>query len=160
MLKTVYFMRHGLAFDREKWTDDDALRPLTDKGIQKMQRTAGTMAGMKLGIDLILTSPLVRAHQTAEIVAKKLDLVKCIVQDDRLGPGFDLLALSECLKDHPDAEVVLLVGHEPDFSQTMAALIGGGNLVCKKGGLGRVEVILEEPLQGELLWLLPPGLLN
>lgn len=160
MLKTIYFLRHGLAAERDEWTGDDALRPLTGKGKKNMGRTAETISELGVKLDIILTSPLVRSHQTAEIIAGEMDLVERLKLDDRLSPGFSLPALSELIKDYPDAEEIMLVGHEPDFSLTISDLIGGGRVVCKKGGLARVDVIFIEPLQGELVWLLQPRVLN
>jgi len=152
----IYFLRHGLALDREQWQKADELRPLTSKGMKNMVRQAEAIRSLDLGLQAIITSPLVRAYQTADIVAKKLDLDDALVQDERLGPGFDLTKLVEILKAHPETERILLVGHEPDFSMTISALIGGGSLVVKKGALARVDIINQEPLQGDLVWLLPP----
>jgi len=152
----LYFLRHGVAGSREEWKGDDALRPLTKKGMKNMVSQAKTIDEMDLKLDLIITSPLARAFQTADIVADELDMGEKLVQDERLGPGFGSEDLVEVLQSHPEASNILLVGHEPDFSQTISALIGGSRLVVKKGGLARVDVINADPLQGELVWLLPP----
>jgi len=152
----LYFLRHGVAGSREEWKGDDALRPLTKKGMKNMVSQAKTIDEMDLKLDLIITSPLARAFQTADIVADELDMGEKLVQDERLGPGFGSEDLVEVLQSHPEANNILLVGHEPDFSQTISALIGGSRLVVKKGGLARVDVINADPLQGELVWLLPP----
>src|SRR5574341_2457841 len=152
----LYFLRHGVAGNREEWKGDDALRPLTKKGIKNMVSQAKGIDEMDLKLDLIVTSPLARAFQTADIVADELDMSDKLVQDDRLGPGFGIDDLMEVLHNYPDAKNILLVGHEPDFSQTVSALIGGSRLLVKKGGLARVDVIAADPLQGELVWLLPP----
>lgn len=155
----IYFLRHGLAGDWSEWHDDDVLRPLTEEGNQKMARVAETIARLNLGLDLIITSPLVRAFQTAEIVTKRLNLKGKLIQDERLSPGFDRVKLEKILGEYPEVENILVVGHEPDFSQTISALIGGGRVICKKGGLARVNVTNRSPLQGELVWLVPPRLL-
>ena len=152
----LYFLRHGVAGSREEWKGDDALRPLTKKGMKNMVSQAKTIDEMDLKLDLIITSPLARAFQTADIVADELDMGEKLVQDERLGPGFSSDDLVEVLQSYPEASNILLVGHEPDFSQTISALIGGSRLVVKKGGLARVDVINADPLQGELVWLLPP----
>jgi phosphohistidine phosphatase len=152
----LYFLRHGLAEERETWTGDDSLRPLTKKGEKDLARVADAMLRLKLGLNLILTSPYLRAYQTALIVAKTLDKTHVFVQDDRLAPGFGLVNLTEILKDHPGSDNILLVGHEPDFSQTVSDLIGGGRLIFKKSGLARVDLYSETPLRGELAWLLTP----
>ena len=71
----IYFLRHGIAYERETWEgDNDELRPLTEEGIAAMKVEAKIFKGLKLKLDAIITSPLVRAHDTAKIVAKRLDM--------------------------------------------------------------------------------------
>jgi phosphohistidine phosphatase len=156
----LYFLRHGLAGDRADWLENDSQRPLTKEGKEKMAREAETIAGLGLNLDLIVTSPLTRALQTAQIVAQRLDIENKLAQDERISPGFDLQKLSEILTGHPGVETLMVVGHEPDFSETISDLIGGGRVVCKKGGLARVDVISQTPLMGELAWLMTPKLLT
>lgn len=155
----LYFLRHGLAGSRKDWRGDDFLRPLTRKGMKNMVRQADTFADLDLNLDLIITSPLARAFQTADIVADELKLGERLVQDERLSPGFGIDDLEQVLNEHAGAENLMLVGHEPDFSQTISALIGGCRVVCKKGGLARVDIFSTDPLQGELVWLIPPGVM-
>ena len=155
----LFFLRHGLAADRREWKGSDAERPLTKDGMERMKRSAAMIAGLGLELDAILSSPLTRARQTASIVAEALDAQNKLLVDGRLGAGFDKDALAEILRDHASSESLMLVGHEPGLSATISALIGGGRIMCKKGGL--VCVNLPEPasLQGELLWLIPPRIL-
>ncbi len=155
----VYFLRHGLAEERETWKDDDALRPLTEKGKQQMEQTAEAITRLIPDLDAILTSPLVRARQTAQIVAKKLEMVESLEEDTRLSPGFGMAELIEIIEEHAGAEGLVLVGHEPDFSSTVSDLIGGGRLVFKKGGLARVDLVALDPPRGQLVWLIPPKVL-
>ena len=155
----LYFLRHGLAGDRETWTGDDFDRPLTDEGKERMAREAVTIAKLYLNLDVILTSPLVRAYQTAEIVAQHLNLTDRLVKDDRLSPGFGSSQLAKILKAYPEARALMLVGHEPDFSQIIGEMIGGGRITCKKGGLACVE-LSNKSLQGHLVWLIPPSILT
>ena len=110
--------------------------------------------------DAIFTSPLVRARQTAEIVADELKLRDQLRQDDRVGLGFSAAHLAEILRDHPKAKSVMLVGHEPSMSLTVGELIGGGDVDFKKGALACVEITRESPLAGLLLWLAAPKLLT
>jgi phosphohistidine phosphatase len=156
----LYFLRHGLAADRGEWTGDDFERPLTARGKALMVREAETIAQLDLQLDLILTSPLVRALQTARIVAEALGMQEHLLADERLAPGFDTPALAEMLKERSDLSALMLVGHEPDFSETIGALIGGGRVVCKKGSLARVDLPDDGSLAGELVWLIPPGALG
>jgi phosphohistidine phosphatase len=155
----LYFLRHGDALGKEEWKGDDNARALSDEGAARMRKEAKTLAGLSLGISLILSSPLARAMKTAEIVAAALDLQDSLFADKRLSPGFDPPALREILADHAEVGALMLVGHEPDFSEVIAACIGGGRVECKKGGVARVDIT--DPLRprGSLLWLLPPRVL-
>lgn len=154
----LYFLRHGIAADADG--SGDAARPLTSEGKERMRREAATLKAIGLDVDVVVTSPLVRARQTAEIVAEALDLRKRVVEDPRLGPGFDPERLAGILADHRDAGSVLLVGHEPTFSRTIAQLIGGDvALDVKKGSLARVDLPDPKRLRGTLVWLVPPKVL-
>ena len=151
----LYFLRHGLA-DRGEWSGPDFERPLTHRGKAQMVRTADTIAELDLSIDLIVTSPLARAYQTAEIVADRLVMLDRLIADPRLAPGFGPHHLAEMLQAHPGLSDLMMVGHEPDFSDTISTMIGGGHVVCKKGGLARVDVPDGGWLEGDLVWLIPP----
>ncbi len=158
-MTTVYFLRHGPAGDRGEWTGDDFDRPLTAEGKTRVEHEAAALAKLGLTLDVIVSSPLVRAYQTAEIVAKKLGCADRLVKDKAVGPGFGRDAVARILADHPKADAVMFVGHEPDFSETVSDLIGGGRIVLKKGGLACVELNAGPSLKGKLLWLVPPGVL-
>ncbi|MBS1252040.1 MAG: hypothetical protein MAG451_01076 [Anaerolineales bacterium] len=154
----LYFLRHGLA-DRSAWHGADFERPLTYKGKVRMGREAETIGELNLKLDAIITSPLTRAFQTAQIVAEHLGMLDDLVEDARLAPGFDVSDLAEILEDHLDDARLMLVGHEPDFSETLSDLIGGGEIVCKKASLARVDLYGGPSLRGELVWLIPPKVL-
>ncbi len=156
----VYFLRHGLAVDRDEWRGPDGARPLTDEGREKTRRAARTLDRLGVRPQAIVTSPLVRARQTAEIVAKRLGLEKALGEDPRLGPGFAAAALPAVLEPFAAAAAVLLVGHEPDFSVAIGETIGGADLVMKKGGLALVAVPDPAKPRGTLQWLLPPRVLS
>jgi phosphohistidine phosphatase len=157
----VYFLRHGKAENRAEWRGRDADRPLTPEGEEIVRREAEALRAMDLAPDVIVTSPLARARRTAEIVADGLGLGGRLVEDERLAPGFDVARLEQVLAAHASgARAVLVVGHEPDFSETVAALIGGGDVVMKKGGLARVDVAAPAAGGGRLDWLLTPSLLG
>ena len=96
-----YFLRHGPAGDATKWQGSDFDRPLTQDGIKRIAREAKTIAALEVVPDAIVTSPLVRARQTAEIVADELKLRERLRQDDRVGLGFSAARLTEILRDHP-----------------------------------------------------------
>jgi phosphohistidine phosphatase len=155
----LYFLRHGLAGERSEWTGDDFDRPLTREGKKRMAREAVRMKALKLNVEYIVSSPLVRAHQTAEIVARRLGLLDKLLDEELLEPGFDVKDLKEILKSHAAAEAVMLVGHEPDFSATISCIIGGGRITFKKGGLACVALPDHTTLTGNLVWLIPPAVL-
>jgi phosphohistidine phosphatase len=152
----VYFLRHGEAGKSARGQGGDAARALTEDGIARMKREAIFIAGLRLRLDAILTSPLIRAHQTAEIVARELGLLDCLAVDERLSPGFDRERLREILRERSSAEALMLVGHEPDFSAAIAACIHGGRIECKKGALARLDFDRPDSLTATLAWLLPP----
>ncbi len=155
----LYLLRHGVAYDRQDWKGkDDELRPLTDEGIVAMKREARSIGQMKLRLNAIITSPLVRARDSARIVAKTLDMK--VDESPLLKPGFNLEALDDLLSHYAEANHLMIVGHEPDFSQVISQLIGGGTIVMKKGGLARVDITTPHPPHGELVWLLTPSLLG
>ena len=158
--RRLYFLRHGLA-DHPHYRGDDALRPLSREGELRMRQAAAFLAGLDLGLDVLLTSPLVRAAQTAAIVAGRLGLADRILEEPRLGPGFGVEPLAAILGDLPETHRrIMLVGHEPGFSEVVGAITGGSAVVCKKGGLARVDLQDGDgELQGRLLWLLPPAIL-
>jgi phosphohistidine phosphatase len=155
----VYFLRHGEAGDPAEWRGADSDRPLTDKGKERMAREATTLAELSLGLDLIVTSPLLRAKQTALIVARKLKMRDSLVEDERLGLGFDPDRLAAILLEHGTANAIMLVGHEPSMSQTIGHLVGGARIDLKKGGLASVDLPDPSSQEGELAWLIPPKVL-
>ena len=157
---TLYFLRHGIAADREAWEGDDASRPLTDEGCKAMEHEAKALARLELNPDLIITSPLKRAKQTAKILAERLSAEKRLVEDGRLAESFDTRALAAILSEWRDAKSIVLVGHEPDFSETISRVIGGGRIDLKKGGIARVAVTDPSAPSGELVWLIAPKVLG
>jgi phosphohistidine phosphatase len=156
----VYFLRHGRAESRSEWRGDDGDRPLTAEGEEAMRREAKALRALDLRLEAIVTSPLARARRTAEIVADGLGMSGRLEEDERLAHGFDTQRLEQVLAAHASASAVMVVGHEPDFSATVAELIGGGDIVMKKGGLARVDVTAPVVGGGELVWLLAPPLLG
>ena len=108
--------------------------------------------------DLVLTSPLVRCRQTAEIVCEMLG--GSPVEDPRLRPGMGLDDLEDVLLEHPGAVSPMVCGHEPDLSQIVAELTGGGMVDFKKGSLAILDVESPTPGRGRLRALYPPAALR
>lgn len=152
----LYFLRHGKATARAEWDGDDALRPLTPEGEEEVRRVAARLAALGVAPDAIASSPLARARRTAELAAEALGVPP--VFDERLAPGFDTADLTGILAAGGRRDAVMLVGHEPDFSDVVGELTGG-RVVCKKGGVARVDVEGSSLDGGRLVWLLPPFVL-
>lgn len=160
MASRVYLMRHGPAGFHGEWTADDDLRPLTDKGRVAVEAVAEQLVTAGVRLDRIATSPLTRALQTAEIVADRLGAANLMDVDARISPGFDAEDLAGILADYPDADAIMVVGHEPDLSGLLAALTGGGSVDYKKGAVARVDLFSSARPAGSLVWLITPGLLG
>lgn len=158
----LYLLRHGVAEERgAPGYDDDRQRPLTSKGERKLWRITEAMRELELSFDVILSSPLVRARQTAEIAAEALDAQKKLRLCDHLTPDGDARELIKTLKALNGAvENVLLVGHEPFLSELIALLVTGSKgsaVALKKGGLCKLTVHeLQSGRCASLDWLLTP----
>ena len=146
----LYFLRHGEA-DWPGWTKPDDERPLTDFGKKEVRQVGKFLNRLKVKPDLVVSSPLPRALQTAEIAAEQLKTK--LRQDEALEPGFGISELGAVLKRH-SAKVLMLVGHEPDFSSVISALTGGF-LKMSKAGVALIDIDPETE-KGRLLWLFPP----
>ncbi len=157
----LYFLRHARAMKREEWRGPDARRPLTERGAASMRKEAAALAKLDLRLDLILTSPLERARHTARITAEALGLKKRVVQSAALAPGFSVQKLTRVLASRPKVSRVMFVGHEPDFSQVLSELTGGGRIICRKGCIARVDIAGRtfQEGSGRLIWLLQPEVL-
>ena len=146
----LFFLRHGEA-DWPNWKKPDDERPLTKRGKKEMREVAAFLKRVKARPDIIVTSPLPRASQTAEIAAERLK-VKCY-EDKLLAPGFDRAGLERLLKKYPE-ESLMIVGHEPDFTEVISELTGA-SLKLSKAGLALVD-LNRSWHGGRLLWLIPP----
>jgi phosphohistidine phosphatase len=136
----IFLVRHGVAVDRES-DAPDALRPLTSKGRRRFRKTARSFARLGCKLDLILTSPLIRAVQTAEILASETKHGEVAVLEE-LDPKFDAADLLKALGSRANgSRSVALVGHEPQLSSVLAALTGAEveTLDVKKGAIVRLE---------------------
>jgi phosphohistidine phosphatase len=148
----LYFLRHGEA-DWPNWKKPDDERPLTERGKKEMRQVAKFLHRLKVKPDLIVTSPLPRASQTAEIAAEYLKAK--LRTDELLAKGFGIEELWTVLKRHR-AKRLMLVGHEPDFTEVISK-VTGASLKLSKAGVALVDVDLAAG-KGRLRWLFPPKL--
>jgi phosphohistidine phosphatase len=150
-----YLLRHADAGDPAIWAGDDAERPLSAKGVRQAERMGRHLTALGFAPDAIVTSPKIRAAQTAAIVGEALG--RRVLEDDRLAGAWDIDDLAGILHEARDPQRVVLVGHDPDFSDVLAALVGAVALPLRKGALARVDVMPPiEPGGGVLRWLLSP----
>jgi len=156
----VYLMRHGPAASQGAWTGEDDHQTLTAEGRDSVDAVAEQLVLRGVALDRLVTSPLTRARETAEIVAKRLGAADRLEVDSRLQPGFDFEDLASILSEHPHAEALMFVGHQPDMSAVISRLIGGGSVQCQKGAVARVDLFSVEEPGGSLAWLLAPASLD
>jgi phosphohistidine phosphatase len=160
----LYVLRHGEAADHgDPHYPNDADRPLTERGVQRTKTLAHALRQWEITFDVIFSSPLVRARETAEIVERGLRLHDRLEFTDHLAPSGDFGELISCLNEiRPTPKNLLLVGHEPHLSGLVSLLCTGGQhlmLTLKKGGLCRLEVErLRVGRSASLEWLLAPRL--
>jgi phosphohistidine phosphatase len=160
-----YIMRHGVAVMRGAAALlDDTKRPLTPEGKQRMRDIASGLVRIGFDVDWIVSSPLVRAVETAEIVGEALTSKPPLEFSDELRPGGSGEALITFLAKRPNRRRVLVVGHEPDLGELAARLIGAGrnaNMAFKKGGCCLITFEEFPPKSpGLLAWWLTPRLLR
>jgi phosphohistidine phosphatase len=163
----LFLLRHGIAADHgDPLCPHDSERPLTPQGRRKTRLVAGTLGRLGIKPDVILTSPFVRARQTADITATVLRAKKRLRVCQHLAGGGDAKRLiAELNRLHGNADSVMLVGHEPDLSELASLLISGkpddAHLELKKGGLCVLQTAaLCAGKCATLLWLAPPKLLS
>ena len=159
----LYLLRHGDAGERgdPQFTNDDE-RPLSPKGAQRTKLLAHTLRTWEVSFDVIWSSPLARARQTAEIVERGLRLHGRLEFTKHLAPGDTEKLVAQINSIRPAPKSVMLVGHEPFLSEFISLLCTGGpqlSLALKKGAVCRLEVeTLDCARCASLDWLLPPRL--
>lgn len=158
----LYLVRHGLAAERGDAYPDDSKRPLTARGIARMRKSARALEDMGVGFDVIITSPLVRARQTAEILGEGLKSKPTIVTADALAPAGTPAAVIQEIGKHARRARVALVGHEPNIGELAARLIGARSpLEFKKGAICRIDFeVLPPKGLGQLRWFVTPRMLR
>jgi|SRR5688572_754940 len=141
----LYLMRHGLAVERgAPGYDSDRERPLTPKGERKVRRVGEALAKMEVSFDAVLSSPLIRAQQTADVLSDEMKTKGKVLLTEHLAPGGSIKEMVNLLQHLPGTpQEVLLVGHEPDLGGLAATLLTGGDgvaILFKKGGIAKLTV--------------------
>jgi phosphohistidine phosphatase len=153
----LLLLRHADAGDPGAWSRSDAERPLSPKGHRQAARVARWLTALGHKPDVILSSPKVRAAETAVAVADAFEMR--VTDEPRLADSLGIRILEEMLHDAGDPARPMIVGHDPDFSE-LASLLSGAPLEMRKGALVRIDIEAPfEPGGGTLRWLVPPDAL-
>jgi phosphohistidine phosphatase len=158
----ISIVRHAIAAERGPDWPDDTKRPLTERGISRFKEAVAGLKPLEAAIDEIFTSPLVRAKQTADLLAAGIDGRPTVKILDALAPGHSPATVMAQLAKEAKRRRIALVGHEPDLGELAAYLIGARRpLPFKKGGMCRIDVAaLTSKPAGSLVWFVTPKLLR
>jgi phosphohistidine phosphatase len=158
----LYLVRHGIAAERGENYPDDSKRPLTSNGIARLRKQTKGLEALGVGFDLIITSPLVRAKQTADILAQGLKIKPSVISSDSLAPAGTPAAVIQDIVKHQRRARIALVGHEPNMGELAARLIGARTpLEFRKGGVCRIDFEVLPPKGiGHLRWFVTPKMLR
>jgi phosphohistidine phosphatase SixA len=155
----LHLLRHADAGDPDTWKGPDEIRPLSPRGQRQAERLAALLVGGGFAPDAIISSPMTRAKESAEILGAALK--SPVRLDPRLAGPLGLKTVEAILSDAGDPARPVLVGHDPAFSALASELTGAPALQLRKGSLARIDA--ERPLRegaGILRWLVPPDLLR
>lgn len=168
----LFILRHGYAGNRLSDPMKDTKRQLTVSGKKEVVEIAKSLKKLGVKFNVIFSSPLARAFQTAKIIAEEYKLIEQIEQSEDLKPnGSKDLLYNKLSKLNIDS-VILIVGHEPYLSSMINDIISkndadrnynknNNNIILKKAGLSRIKITSTVPkLKGELRWLLTPRILK
>jgi phosphohistidine phosphatase len=161
-MKSLYLIRHAIAADPSPAYATDAIRPLTEEGIERWRQHVRALRTLDVDVELILTSPYARCRQTAELLAEGLPGVPPVIVFDALRPGGPIAGVIDGTGDHRRFTALALVGHEPSIGSLAAQLMGAqGSVPFKKGAVCRIDVEAFPPRgEGQLVWFLPPRVLR
>ena len=153
----IHLVRHAHAGDSFEWVGNDDLRPLTRKGRRQSEALGSFLEAHAIRPDVIVSSPKLRAQQTAEIMAMTFGMTVRI--DERLAGPFGKRELWALL-DELGAREPMFVGHDPDLSELVTYLIDAAGVHMKKGALATIDLSTRlGDGEGQLRWLVPPELL-
>lgn len=158
----LYLVRHGVAADRGDEYPDDSMRPLTREGVTRLRKEAQALETLGVGFDHIITSPLVRTKQTADVLAQHMSSQPSVSTSDSLAPAGTPAAVLHELGKHMRKGRIALVGHEPNIGELAARLIGSRvPLDFKKGAVCRIDFEVFPPKgTGQLRWFVTPKMLR
>lgn len=158
----LYLIRHGVAAERGEEFPDDSKRPLTSNGIARLRKEAKALDALGVGFDHIITSPLVRTRQTADVFAEMLKSKPSLSSSDALAPAGAPAAVIQEIVKHMRKARIALVGHEPNIGELAGRLIGARTPIeFKKGAICRIDFEVLPPKGiGQLRWFVTPRMLR
>ena len=158
----VYLVRHGIAAERGEEYPDDSKRPLTTRGIARLKKEAKALESLGVAFDVIISSPLVRARQTADVLAEAFKSKPPVTLSDSLAPAGAPTAVIQDIAKQARRARIALVGHEPNMGELAARLIGARSpLEFKKGAICRIDFeVLPPKGVGQLRWFVTPRILR
>jgi phosphohistidine phosphatase len=157
-------LRHGIAVERDEWQGPDGDRPLTERGAKRVAQAAAGLNRLDVLLTHVLSSPLVRAIETAKIVHSALSVRSAIEIIDELLPDAPPNRLLSILRKLPPESCVLCIGHEPQLGMAASVLLSGrvsASFSLKRAGACLIDLsIPAKPVRGILRWWLTPGQLR
>jgi phosphohistidine phosphatase len=157
----VYFLRHANAGQKRLNPVQDEKRPLDKEGIEQCRYVGRLLSGLDAHVELVLSSPLKRATQSAAVVANEIAYEQKIELAQALRPNAAYEAFQELLLSHGELEAIMVVGHNPNMSRFLSLLVTGGlsarAIEMKKGSVARVEIGAKRAV---LNWLINPRILK
>ncbi len=157
----IYFLRHANAGQRRKNLTQDEKRPLDNEGIEQCRYIGRLLAALDVHPDLIISSPLKRATQTASLVGNELGYEQKIQVEPVLRPGASFEAFRDLLRHCESLDSIIVVGHNPAMSRFLSLLVTGGavdrSIEMKKGSVARVEYNSKRSV---LNWLITPKIVK
>lgn len=157
----VYFLRHANAGESLDDSVKDEKRPLDDLGIEQCTRMGRALSAMGVKVDVIISSPLTRAMQTAARLATEIKYTQSVMLEKALRPEAKYEQFQQLLRRHAKNESIVVVGHNPNLSQFLSKLVSdestGSTIELKKGAVAKVEFQSRRP---SLQWLLTPKIVK
>ena len=159
---SLFLVRHAIAAERGDEWPDDTKRPVTSDGAARMRRAIAGLRALDVKIDIIFTSPLTRAIETADLMVSGLKPTPVLRPLPALAPGGAPAKIAEAVVAEKDVRGIAIVGHEPGLGELAAWLIGArAPLQFKKGGICRIDVTELPPgRSGHLVWFATPKMLR
>jgi len=157
----IYFLRHASAGETYSDPVKDLKRPLDDEGILQSRYIGQTLAALDVHPEVIISSPLTRAMQTASIVANELSYEQKIESDKRLRPEAGFAEFQQLVNAHGKAESIMVVGHNPSLNEFAAQVIGASaksGIALKKGAVAKIEIARRG--RGNLQWCITPKIVR